>query len=127
MVRAAVAIVVAVLIAGCGGSSDRGLAQGVAQVKAILVEAGTNPRQAFTLQTTLETGGSIINFIALSLPPGGSTLKDVKLEAGRPTRPWSIVVKQGAGPRDYVIEGYGEKLDRPLHVEQVQIPPVSQR
>ena len=119
------ALLVAILVAGCG-SSDRGLAQGVAQVKATLAEAGTNPRQAFALQTTLETGGSIINFIALNLPAGGLP-KDLKLEPGRPTRPWSIVVKQGAGPRDYVVEGYGENLGAPLHVEQVHIAPIPQR
>ena len=123
MSRAATGMFVLVMLAGCGGTPDRGLARGVADVKAILEGAGKNYGQSVALQSTLETGGTIINYIALNLPPGDSPLRNLKLEAGRPTQPLSIVIKND-GPRDYVIEGYGESLSAPLHTERVRIEPV---
>lgn len=123
MSRAAAGLLIVVLFSGCSGPSDRGLAQGVAEVKAILEGAGKNYGQSVALQSTLETGGTIINYIALNLPPGDSPLRNLKLEPGRPTQPWSIVIKE-EGPRDYVIEGYGESLSAPVHTERVRIEPV---
>jgi hypothetical protein len=40
-------------------------------------------------------------------------------EMGRPGHPWTVVIREGSAPRQYVIEGYGEDLTRPLLTETV--------
>jgi hypothetical protein len=43
---------------------------------------------------------------------------------GRPGHPWTVVIREGSDPRQYVIEGYGEDLTRPLLTETaiVEVP-----
>lgn len=122
--RLTVGLLLALALAACGSSRDRDLADGVAAVKAILERAGKNYADSVALQSALETGGTVVSYVSVNLAPGDSPLRRLKLAMNRPTTPWTIVIKEGDGARDYVIEGYGEDLQRPLHVERVLIAPV---
>jgi hypothetical protein len=112
------------LLSGCSGSREAQLEQGFATVTAIMERAGNDYASFIAYQSAIETGGTVITYITANLPPGDSVLNGLKLETGRPSRPWTIVIRAGKGPGDYVIDGYGKALDKPLHTKSVTISPL---
>lgn len=112
-------IMASAMILSCSDSKLDGLKSDVDTVKAILDSTGANPMAAESYAAAMETGGNIITYIAVNLPP--ESFKHSKLESGRPTRPWSVVIISGAAENEYVIEGYGEDISRPVYVQKAMV------
>lgn len=110
-----------VLFWACGSGEGDRLQRGVRYAKITLEKAGTNPMAALALQSAEETGGDAVSYIVASLP--GQNPVFTSYERGRPSRPWTVVIRPGEGPRQYVIEGYGQDLGKPLYAETVRLGP----
>ncbi|MGH9389774.1 MAG: hypothetical protein ACRD1Z_09175, partial [Vicinamibacteria bacterium] len=65
------------------------------------------------------SGSGVVGYIVAGLPEKDPLFRN--FEADHPTGPWSVVVREVPGSMDYVIEGYGEDLAKPLFVETVTI------
>ncbi|MDQ5984924.1 MAG: hypothetical protein CSYNP_00622 [Syntrophus sp. SKADARSKE-3] len=115
------AFVMFFLVCGCGSSPNKEVQAAVSYVKSLLERAGKDIPAAMSFASIMESGGTPVSYIAANAPSGDSPLKKFTLTMDRPSGPWSIVIKSGAGPRDFVIEGYGEKTDAPLCMEKVNI------
>lgn len=116
------AILASTLIAllACGNSRERELAYGVTVVKEIIEGAGRSPVVAKSLGAP-EEGNLILWYVLQTLPPDGGALRNFKLDRIKPSRPWAVVIRQGGGPRDFVVEGYGESLAKPLYTETARV------
>ncbi len=110
---------VIVLTAACGVSQAQSLKRGVELAKHRLMEAGRNPMAAMSLSSVEEQGGNVTHYIYASLPPKDPVFSS--FDYRRPSRPWTVVIREGSAPREYIVEGYGEDLTKPLLVEQFTI------
>jgi hypothetical protein len=113
-------VIAAMAAAGCGGGGEEErLQRGVRFAKITLERAGTDPMASLALASAEETGGDAVSYIVASLPDQDPVFTSYERE--RPTRPWTVVVRAGAAPRQYVIEGYGTDLAKPLVTETVAV------
>lgn len=112
---AAVAIVAASL-----GACDSGppadpredeVRRAVGQVKTLIESTATNAMAAMSLSSMAEQGGTITTFIAASLPERATF---TCFHEGPKPKAWCVWLRRGATPSEYLIEDYGEALDKPL-------------
>ena len=109
------------LLAGCGDSQEKDVKAAVSYIKSILDRAGKDLPASMAFQSVIESGGTPVTYIANSAPSDTPVLKKFTIVMDKPSGPWSVVIKAGTGPREYVIEGYGEKVNAPLVVEKITI------
>ncbi len=107
--------------AGCGDSQEKEVKAAVSYVKSLLDRAGKDTTASLSFNSVIEGGGTPVTYIANNAPSGDSVLKKFTVVMDKPSGPWSIVIKAGAGPREYIIEGYGEKTNAPLVTEKVTV------
>lgn len=75
-----------------------------------------NAMLAESLAATASSGGDITTFIVANAPGEGI----VCYRSGEVDRPWCIGVYPGSGDGEYIIEGYGENLSKPLFREKAR-------
>jgi len=113
-----------VVLAGCGEPAgdprEKEVIRGVARVKSLINSTATNPMAALSLASLAEQGGTIISYISASLPDNETFTCYV--EGPRP-QPYCVTIRNGAAPGEYVIEGYGAGIDKPLASEKVLASP----
>lgn len=109
--------IVALAGAACGDSRERDLKLAVGAVRGALEDAGRSPVAAAALQQALE-GGSVMRYLSANLNP--SSLKDFRLDTGKPSGPWSVVVTAGDGGQ-FVVEGYANDVSKPIVSERVRV------
>jgi hypothetical protein len=114
-------VVTSLLVAGCGDSQKKDVSAAVTYVKSLLERAGKDLPASMSFQSVIESGGTPVTYIANNAPSGDSVLKKFTIVMDKPSVPWSIVIKAGVGPREYIIEGYGENINAPLVVEKITI------
>lgn len=118
MLRSAIhipALTIVVLLSGCSETvvdpKEREVIQGVARVKSLIDSTATNMMAALSLASSAEQGGTIITYIAASLPENENFTCYVE---GPHPRPYCVTIRSGAAPGEYVIEGYGQSVDEPV-------------
>jgi|GEM_PF-1100335 len=121
--RLALTVALVLLAWACGSGEEDRLQRGVRFAKITLERAGTDPMAALALQSAEDTGGDAVSYIVASLPDQDPVF--TSYERGRPSRPWTVVIRPGEQPRQYVIEGYGQDLEKPLYVEKVTLGPAT--
>jgi len=108
-------LIMAFAIAGCGETvidpREKAVIQGVARVKSLIASTATNPMAALSLASAAEQGGTIVTYIAASLPDNADFT--CYSEGPRP-RPYCVTIRGGAVAGEYVIEGYGQSVDKPV-------------
>jgi len=109
------------IFAGCGGSQEKEVKAAVSYVKSLLDRAGKDLPASMSFNSVIEGGGTPVTYIANNAPSGDSVLKKFTVVMDKPSGPWSVVIKAGSGPREYIIEGYGEKTNTPLVTEKVTV------
>lgn len=122
-VEAACTAVLAVQVAGCGigpaaDPREAEVRRAVSQVKSLIDGTATNPMAAISYFSMKEQGGTITTFIAASLPeqPGFSCFHE-----GPSPKAWCVRLSSGAAPNEFLIEGYGEAVDKPLVQERATV------
>lgn len=106
------------LAAGCsaigGDPKENEVRAGVALVRRTLDDTKRSPAAGMAFASTAEQGGSVLSYIAASLPDGAKFT--CYLEGGE-KKPYCVSIRPGAAPGEYVIEGYGAAVDKPIVVE----------
>ena len=122
MLRASIRIFlpcIAMVLAGCsepaGDPKEKEVIQGVARVKSLINSTATNQMAALSLASLAEQGGTIISYIAASLPDNETFT--CYIEDSRP-RPYCVTIRSGATPGEFVIDGYGANIDKPVASEK---------
>jgi len=114
-----VALIIACILAGCGDSvvdpREGAVSRGVARAKSLIDRTATNPMAALSLASSAEQGGTIISYIAASLPDDETFT--CYIEGPRP-QPYCVTIRSGAAPGEYIIEGYGQNIDKPVVTEK---------
>jgi len=112
-------ILIGFAIAGCGETmvdpKEKAVVQGVARVRALINSTATNPMAALSLASMAEQGGTIINYIAASLPDNEDFNCYIE---GPPPKPYCVIIRSGAKSGEYLIEGYGAGIDKPVASEK---------
>ena len=112
-------LVIAMIVAGCGEPAgdprEKEVVKGVARVKSLINSTATNPMAALSLASMAGQGGNIVSHIAASLPDNETFT--CYIEGPRP-QPYCVVIRSGAAPGEYLIEGYGASIDKPVASEK---------
>lgn len=118
--KLAVPVVFAVLLfAACGPDRAEKLNNGITYAKGALQQVGVNPLATATYQSLTASGGGPARYIKYMLPKKDPVFDS--FEDGKPSHPWTIVLRRTNVPNEYSIEGYGDDLKKPLKVEYVTI------
>lgn len=115
----AAGLVLIALTACSDRSRQADLEAGVRFAKTTLELAKTDPQAQDALRAALENDGTPVSYLAASLP---ANAKFSSYEWQRPSRAWTVVVKDGPGNNELTIEGYGKDLGTPLYADQVSFP-----
>ena len=119
------AMVAAACLSGCGNANKTKLQRGFDQANYLLKRVSRDPIAAAAWGSLAEGGGSVITYITASLSDEPDAWPHFTTE--KPTQAWSVVIRDGEKAGDYVIEGYGEDLNKPLMTATVTVSPVKPR
>ena len=112
-----VLILGALVLVSCKSAERSRLERGVLFARSNLESAGRNPAARLSLQSTMEMGGTLLQYLAANAPPNADL---PRFEEGRPSAPWTVVLRQLDGGV-VVLEGYGEDLASPVLVDTARI------
>ncbi|MCI0416451.1 hypothetical protein L0222_27065 [bacterium] len=107
-----------ILMFACGNRSEE-VGNGVIYAKNALASVGANPFSRAGYEAIIGRGGTPVDYIKSTLPKEDPVFDS--WEFGKPTHPWTIVIRPGASPNEYTIEGYGADLRKPLKIETVTV------
>ena len=114
-------------LAACGDAEkdqkQQQLEQAVGQVTRIINDTSRNTMASAALQSTLEGGGTLVTYVATSLPEKFTH----RITMDRPTAAWSIVLRMPANATEATVEGYGSDLKKPLFTRTASLVPPSPR
>src|SRR5438045_1261136 len=82
----------------CDSRKDK-LEAGVLFAKTELLRVGNNPIAAASFGSIAEGGGTPVTYITACLPEKDPVFDSY--EDNKPTHPWTVVIREGAGARDF--------------------------
>ncbi|HSE39323.1 MAG TPA: hypothetical protein VLH08_01045 [Acidobacteriota bacterium] len=96
---------------------------GVIYAKNALNAAGSNPFSQASYQAFIAGGKTPVDYVKSTMPKDEPVFES--WEYGKPTKPWTIVIRPSTSPNEYYIEGYGADIKKPIKVEHVvvNVPP----
>lgn len=104
---------------GCGEGKKEKLKNGVTFATSALQQAGANQLSQATYRGFIDRGLTPVDYIKAILPKTDPPFDSY--EFGKPTHPWTIVIRPGTEPNVYYVEGYGDDVKEPLYVEDVTV------
>jgi hypothetical protein len=95
---------------GCSDSRARNVENSVDNAKRLLEKAKTNPIAKASFASAVGQGGDVTAYLAANMagPEGYAPYV-----WNGPAAPYSVVIRLGSAPGEYVIEGYGANADKP--------------
>jgi hypothetical protein len=97
---------------GCKDRSED-VRSGVMYAENALASVGSNPFSKASYESIVGRGGTPVDYIKATLPKEKPVFDS--WEFGKPTHPWTIVIRPGSSPNEYAIEGYGADVKKPLN------------
>jgi hypothetical protein len=107
------------LLLGCANPKQEKLERGMAFARRRFMEATRNPIAMMALGSNMEAGGNLTTYLAANMPDSANL---PRFQDDRPAEAWSIALR-AVGRDTIIIEGYGEKLDRPVKADTVIMRP----
>lgn len=98
-------------VIGCGDRSED-VRNGVIYAENALNSVGANPFSRASYESIIGNGGTPVDYIKATLPKEKPVFDS--WEFGKPTHPWTIVIRPGSSPNEYAIEGYGANVKEPI-------------
>ena len=83
-----------------------------------LRDIGRNPMAQASYQSAIESGATPVDYVIIGMPENA---KLVPLVWQGPPKPWTVVIKEGPGNDDFVVEAYGDELATPIKSETVDL------
>ena len=87
-------------------------------VRRTIVAIGRDQLAASSYQGLLQMGASPIDYVAASIPDDADFANMVW--AGPPAA-WTVVLREGPGPDDFVIDAYGADATKPIRSETITV------
>ncbi len=114
------------LMAGATGcnfeeSPEAKVIRSVKFAKRVLEEPGRNELASASYQSMMEMGGDALDYIAANIGEQDDLAPFVR---GAPSERWCGVIGPGPENHTYLIEGYGEDLEKPVVTESVVVAPM---
>jgi hypothetical protein len=114
-------VVLVLLLCGCGASEeqqrlDRTFAFATHQLRAV----SRDLLASIAYQDTLEQGATPLNYIVAAAPENADFSA---LVWQGPIAPWTVVIKEGPGESELVVEAYGETTGQPARSETIDLTP----
>lgn len=115
-------LVVLLALCGCGGPSpeqqrlDTTYDFTTRQLRAV----SRDLMASAAYQSTLESGATPLHYVIAGAPEKAD-FASIVWEG--PVAPWTVVIKEGPGPTQLVVEAYGEAIDQPARSETVDLAP----
>lgn len=111
--------IVYVSLAACGPDKTEKLNNGVSYAEGALQQVGVNPLATATYQSLTASGGGPAKYINYMLPKKDAVWDS--FEDGKPSHPWTVVIRPTAVLNEYSIEGFGDDIKKPLVVKYVTL------
>ena len=122
------ALLVALLflaLAACGGATvtpeQQRLDRTFQFAKQTMTAVGRDELAAMSYQSLLEMGGTPTDYLAASAPDDADFSE---LIWDGPAKPWSVVLREGPGPDDFIIDAYAADVAKPARSETVTARPL---
>jgi hypothetical protein len=111
----------AIAFTACSNKTE-GVKNGVMYAKNALEQAGANPFSRATWESIIGRGGNAADYIKATLPKENPPFDS--FEFGKPTHPWTVVIRPSTEENEYFVEGYGTDLKKPIlfHSVYVRVP-----
>jgi hypothetical protein len=87
-------------------------------VRRQIIDIGRDPIAAASYQNLLQMGASPLDYVAAALPDDADFANMVW--AGPPAA-WTVVLREGPGPDDFVIDAYGADASKPVRSETITV------
>jgi hypothetical protein len=111
-------------IVACGPDRAEKLRNGVSYAEGALQQVGVNPLATATYQSIAGSGGGPAKYVNYMLPKKDPVFDS--FEDGKPTHPWTVVIRPTAVANEYSIEGFGDDVNKPLVVKYVTLKVASE-
>ena len=115
------------LLAACGAgpsAEQRRLDRTYEFAKSNLLAIGTNDMAAMSYQSAVEMGATPVHYLTASMPDDADM---ARLLWNEPAQPWSVLIKDGPGDNDFVLEAYAEGTAAPARQETLTVTPRNPR
>jgi hypothetical protein len=109
-------------LCGCGNPDKARLERGVEYAQSRLEEVNHSAVAAMSFGSIEEQGGTVVAYLTAGMP---SSAELPRFEMNKASQAWTVVIKNGPGPHDFTIEGYGTDLAQPLKTATVTFHPGS--
>lgn len=93
-------------------------------VKRTLLQIGTNELAALSFQSAIETGATPVDYLVASMPDNADM---VFIDWEGSGRPWSVIIRDGPGDNDFVLEAFAESAAQPVRSETITVRPLTPR
>jgi len=114
-----VALLTLLLLCGCAPSEEQQrLDDTFALATHRLREVSHDLMASASYQSAIETGANPVDYIVISMP---ENTQFSQLVWQGPIAPWTVVVKDGPGQTELVVEAYGEAIDKPTRTETIDL------
>jgi hypothetical protein len=105
------------LLLGCGDARVRDVENSVDFAKRMLERTKTDPVAILSFSSSAELGGNVITYITANLADPAGFAPYVWMG---PPAPYSVVIRPGDAPGEYVVEGYTAKTNNPFKTETIE-------
>ena len=102
---------------GCGDAHVRPVENSVNYAKQMLEKTKTDPMANLAFSSSAEQGGSVITYLAANISDPDGFASYVWMG---PPAPYTVVIRPGAAPGEYVIEGYTAETNKPSSTVTVE-------
>lgn len=120
--RVALLALLWLLLCGCGGPSpeqqrlDTTYDFTTRQLRAV----SRDLMASAAYQSALESGATPLHYV-IAAAPEKADFASIVWEG--PVAPWTVVIKEGPGATELVVEAYGEAIDKPSRSETIDLAP----
>ena len=84
----------------------------------MLRDVGRNPMAAASYASAIEGGGTPVNYVILGARERADYTDIVWLG---PVAPWTVVIREGTGETELVVDAYGPDTNQPVKSETVDL------
>lgn len=102
---------------GCGDARVRDVEKSVDFAKRMLEKTKADPMAILSFASSAEQGGNVITYLTANMADPAGFAPYVWIG---PPAPYSVVIRPGSAPDEYVVEGYTAETNKPSMTETVE-------
>ena len=115
-ISVAIAVVSLSFLLGCGDARVRDVDNSVNFARRMLEKTKTDPIALVAFSSSAEQGGNVITYLTANMAGPDGFAPYVWIG---PPDPYSVVIRPGSAPGEYILEGYGADTNKPSRTETI--------